>query len=484
MFPVRVFDPIKVFPRCFRCSKGVLAFRAWKGVLEVFYGYLMGVRPGCSHRQNTRWSPRATTECSLDYKYQKNGRKSTLTIDRQLYYSGKLHALFKCIAPEGKPMNPNNSKDSAGDFAKHAGKQAAKKTAGKVADKLVSWLKKVLWQKPIEYIKLKGKKYLKVAGSKSKGKARIVAESDVPSKYQRKISEKLRGVAERPQGSGGSRSRKRNPKKDSRNSSSKGSSRESMGKPAPEPRRDPRRSRGRPRRGDRSQTGSRKPQWKEDAKRERRRDKNNSRPHRDGSVDPGRVVDEEMEKDELPAEVKKQLEDASPEVVAELAAKDQRIRSYVLKNPELVDASSRKEAAQKIEIMGGAGVSKLPDFSMGHGSGDLEGMLDDLGPEWGARLGYNEMGDQLTDAVNQAANGSDGNGSDGDGEGATSAATASDFCGTASGSADTGTGSTSISSASGSSSGNSGGASNGVGNSGGAGNGVGSGSGGSGGGSK
>jgi len=463
VFPVRVFDPVKVFLQCFRCSKGVLDFRAWKGVLEVFYGCLMGVRLGCSP--------------PTKYTYQETGRNPTLTIDRQLYDSGKLDAFFKCMSPEGKPMNPNNSKDSAGDFAKHAGKQAAKKTAGKVAETLVSWLKKVLWQKPIEYIKLKGKKYLKVAGSKSKGKARIVAESDVPSKYQRKISEKLRGVAERPQGSVGSRSRKRNPKKDSRNSSSKGSSRESMGKPATEPRPDPRRSRGRPRRGNPSQTGSRKPQWKKDAKRERRRDKNNSRPHRDGSVDPGRVVDEEMEKDELPAEVKKQLEDASPEVVAELAAKDQRIRSYVLKNPELVDASSRKEAAQKIEIMGGAGVSKLPDFSMGHGSGDLEGMLDDLGPEWGARLGYNEMGDQLTDAVNQAANGSDGNGSDGDGEGTTSAGTASDFCGT-------GSGSTSISSTSGGSSGNSGGASNGVGNSGGAGNGFGSGSGSSGGGSK
>lgn len=357
---------------------------------------------------------------------------------------------------------PDLGTGKAGDFAKHT----AKKTAGKISEKLVSWLKKVLWEKPVEYIKLKGKKYLKIAGSKSKGTAKIVAESDVPSKYQRKISEKLkgavRGVAERPQKSGGSRPRSRTVKQGDEDTG-KGRS----GLPGPEPFPDPRKSQdSRPVSG-----------FKNSKEKDRRRREERRRPYRDDSVDPKRVVDEEMDGEELPAEVKKQLKDAPPEVVAELAADDQRIRSHVLKNPELVDASSRSEAAQKIEIMGGAGVSGLPEFSTGHGSGDIEGLLDDLGPQWGARLGHNEMGDNLADAVNEASAGGDGDGSDG--EGPTSALTGGELAGTASGSVDTGTGSTSIST--GSSSSGSGGASNGVGNSGGAGNGLGSGSGGIGG---
>ncbi|WP_049996362.1 hypothetical protein [Halococcus sediminicola] len=379
--------------------------------------------------------------------------------------------------------------ETPGDFAKHAGKQAAKKTAGKIAEKLVSWLKKVLWQKPIEYIKLKGGKYLKIAGDKSRRKAQVVAESDVPSKYQRKISEKLkqamRGVSERPQMGGGSRPRKRSPKKGpGRSSSRRPAEKDPTGGHKHEPYPDPRKRQG-------VRPPANRPPGSDQKKPGENRSSRNSGPYRDDKTDPSNIMDQELENDELPAQVKKQLKDAPPEVVAELAAKDQRIRSYVLKNPGLVDASSRKEAARRIEIMGGAGVSKLPDFSMGHGSGDIDGLLSELGPEWGARLGHNEMGDQLTDAINQAS-GPDGNNSgngDGDGgdSGYTSAVNGGDLSGAASGTVDTGTGSTSISSgsgSSGSSGGSSGGASNGVGYSGGAGNGLGSGGSGSGGGGR
>jgi hypothetical protein len=174
---------------------------------------------------------------------------------------------------------------------------------------------------------------------------------------------------------------------------------------------------------------------------------------------------------------KKELEEAPPEVVAELAAKDQRIRSYVLENPGLVDASSRKEAAQRIELMGGATADSLTDFNPGHGSG-VEELLNDIGPKWSARLGYNEMGESLPDALSEASE-SDGENS-GDGEGYTSARSGGDLAGTARGTVNTDSGSTSFTSTgtgSGSTGSSSGGASNGIGNAGGAGNGPSSGAG-------
>ena len=359
--------------------------------------------------------------------------------------------------------------DGATDSAKRAGKQAAKKTVGKIAKKVVSWLKKVLWEKPIEYIKLKGKKYLKLVGEKGKQKAQLVKEGDVPSKYQRETSEKLRqrlsGGSNRPRGDD-ARPRGRTPEKSA--GSSRGSGRKRGGKPRPEPHPDPGRSPRNSSTGPRSKNSQSKPE----------RSQKGSRPHRDDSVDPETIVDEEMEGDELPDEVKKQLEQAPPEVVAELAADNQRIRSYVLENPGLVDASSRKEAAQRIELMGGATADSLTEFNPGHGS-DIEGLLDEMGPKWSARLGYNEMGEALPDALNEAS-GSDSGEASGDGDGGDSSVRAGgDICGTASGTVDTDAGSTSFSptgsnSTSGSSSS---GASNGIGNAGGAGNGISSGNG-------
>jgi hypothetical protein len=93
--------------------------------------------------------------------------------------------------------------------------------------------------------------------------------------------------------------------------------------------------------------------------------------------------------DEIPPEVKKELEEALPEMVAELTAKDQRIRAYVLDNPGLVDASSREEAAQRIELMGGATADSLTEFNERHGSclGDLsshrnKGYVTDTEDSW------------------------------------------------------------------------------------------------------
>lgn len=370
------------------------------------------------------------------------------------------------------PEKPGAGDSSTTDSAKRAGKQAAKKTVGKIAEKLVSWLKKVLWEKPIEYIKLKGKKYLKIAGEKGKQKAELVGESDVPSKYQRKVSGKLErmmgGSGERSQMGGSSRPRGRTSTKGA--GASKGSQGERDGRPFldvyPDPRK-PSQNRGSTSDSGNSQQKPRKPG----------RAQKNSRPHRDDSVSPETVVDEEMDDEELPDDVKKQLKDAPPEVVAELAANDQRIRSYVLENPKLVGASSREEAAQRIELMSGATADNLTQFDTKRG-GDVEELLGDLGPKWSARLGYNEMGESLPNALNEASGSSSDGGGDGD-SGYSSAMNGGELAGTASGTVDTGSGSMSISStgSSTSSSSGSGGASNGIGNAGGAGNGLGSGNG-------
>lgn len=371
------------------------------------------------------------------------------------------------------PEKPGAGDSSTTDSAKRAGKQAAKKTVGKIAEKLVSWLKKVLWEKPIEYIKLKGKKYLKIAGEKGKQQAELVGESDVPSKYQRKVSDKLEqmmgGSGERSRMSGSSRPRGRTSTKGA--GASKGSQVDRDGRPFLDVYPDPRKSSqngGSTSGSENSQGDPRKPG----------RAQTNSRPNRDDSPSPETVVDEEMDGDELPDDVKKQLKDAPPEVVAELAAQDQRIRSYVLENPKLVGASNREEAEQRIKLMSGATAESLTQFDTKRG-GDVEELLSDLGPKWSARLGYNEMGESLPNALNEASGSSgDGGGeSSGDGDsGYSSAMNGGELAGTASGTVDTGSGSMSISSTSGSS-GSSGGASNGIGNTGGAGNGLGSGSG-------
>jgi hypothetical protein len=359
--------------------------------------------------------------------------------------------------------NPSAGRSSSNDSAKRAGKQAAKKTVGKIAKKLVSWLKKVLWEKPIEYIKLKGKKYLKVAGEKGKQKAKLIKESDVPSKYRNKLSSKLNQWTQSKNGQtqpgGHGRTRSHGPQN---SSSSTGSKRTWKCGTTELPSSD----RGPTHRPGQSSGASSQP--------DRRQRKRPEGPK------PGQPMNGSSEEDDdgIPPQVKKELEQAPPEVVAELAAKDQRIRSYVLENPGLVDASSRKEAAQRIELMGGATADSLTEFNPGHGS-DVEELLDDLGPEWSARLGYNEVGESLPDALNEAS-GSDGD-SGGDNEGYTSARSGGDLAGTATGTVDTDTGSTSFSSTgtgSGSNSGSSsGGASNGIGNAGGAGNGPSSGAG-------
>ena len=368
---------------------------------------------------------------------------------------GNLFSPEKGSAAENSPMKKGVKKSAK------VGGEAAKKTVGKIAKKLVSWLKKVLWEKPIEYIKLKGKKYLKVAGEKGKQKAKLVRESDVPSKYRTKLSSKLsqwaqsKGDQTQPAGRGRTRSH------GSESSSSTGSNRTwKCGTNAL-----PGSDRGPTRRPGPSSDTSSQPD-----RRQRRCPE---------GPKPGQPMDGSSEEDDagIPPEVKKELEQAPPEVVAELAAKDQRIRSYVLENPGLVDASSRKEAAQRIELMGGATADSLTDFNPGHGSG-VEELLNDIGPKWSARLGYNEMGESLPDALNEAS-GSDGD-SAGDGEGYTSARSGGDLAGTARGTVNTDSGSTSFTSTgtgSGSTGSSSGGASNGIGNAGGAGNGPSSGAG-------
>lgn len=365
------------------------------------------------------------------------------------------------------PEKPGAGESSTTDSVKRAGKQAAKKTVGKIAEKVVNWLKKILWEKPIEYIKLKGKKYLKIAGEKGKQKAEFVGESDVPSKYQRKVSgklERMMGGSGESSGMGGS-SRPRGRTSAKGAGGSTGSQGKGDGRPFLDVYPDPRKSS----RNGRSTSGSSNSQGNP---RKPGRAQKRGRPYRDDSVSPESVVNEEMDDDELPEEVKKQLKDAPPEVVAELAAKDKRIRSYVLENPKLVGASSREVAAQRIGLMSGATAESLTQFDTKR-SGDVEELLGDLGPKWSARLGYNEMGEGLPSALNEAS-GSSGEG-DGD-SGYSSAMNSGELAGTASGTVDTGSGSMSISSTSGSS-GSSGGASNGIGNAGGAGNGVGSGNG-------
>jgi hypothetical protein len=384
-------------------------------------------------------------------------------------YIGNPTVFSACTVVDAGMKRGGETGNGATDSAKRAGKEAAKKTVGKIAEKLVSWLKKVLWEKPIEYIKLKGKKYLKVAGEKGKQKAELVGESDVPSKYQRKVSGKLErmmgGSGGRAQSGDGSRPHERMKGA----GASEGSQGDRDGRPFldvyPDPRKSSQKSGSTSGSGN-SQRNPRKPE----------RAQSNSRPYRDDSVSPETVVNEEMEGDELPDEVKKQLKDAPPEVVAELAAQDQRIRSYVLENPKLVDASNREEAEQRIELMSGASAENLTQFDTKRG-GDVEELLGDLGPKWSARLGYNEMGESLPSALNEASGdgGSESN-SDGD-SGYSSAMNGGELAGTASGTVDTGSGSMSISSTSGSSGSSSGGASNGIGNAGGAGNGLSSGNG-------
>lgn len=366
------------------------------------------------------------------------------------------------------PEKPGAGDSSTTDSAKRAGKQAAKKTVGKIAEKLVSWLKKVLWEKPIEYIKLKGKKYLKIAGEKGKQKAELVGESDVPSKYQRKVSDKLEqmmdGSGERSRMGGSSRPRGRTSTEGA--GASRGSQGDRDGRPFLDVYPDPRKSSQKSRSTSDSGNSQRKP-------RKPGRAQKNSGPYRDDSVSPETVVDEKMGGDELPDDVKKQLKDAPPEVVAELAAQDQRIRSYVLENPKLVGASSREEAEQRIKLMSGVTAESLTQFNTKRDD-DVEELLDDLGPKWSARLGYNEMGEGLPSALSEASG--DGDSSGDSDSGYSSAMNGGELAGTASGTVDTGSGSMSISSTS-SSSGSSGGASNGIGNAGGAGNGLGSGNG-------
>lgn len=364
-------------------------------------------------------------------------------------------------------MTVNNSRagrSGSTDSAKRTGKQAAKKTVGKIAKKLVSWLRKVLWEKPIEYIKLKGKKYLKVAGEKGKQKAELIKESDVPSKYRNKPSSKLSQWTQSKNGQmqPGGHGRRRSQGSQNSSSSSTGSERTWKCGTTELPSSD---------RGPTHRPGQSSGAFSQPDRRQRKRPE---------GPKPGQPMNGSSEEDDdgIPPQVKKELEQAPPEVVAELAAKDQRIRSYVLESPGLVDASSRKEAAQRIELMDGATADSLTEFNPGHDS-DVEELLDDLGPEWSARLGYNEVGESLPDALNEAS-GSDGD-SGGDNEGYTSARSGGDLAGTATGTVDTDTGSTSFSSTgtgSGSNSGSSsGGASNGIGNAGGAGNGPGSGAG-------
>jgi hypothetical protein len=163
------------------------------------------------------------------------------------------------------------------------------------------------------------------------------------------------------------------------------------------------------------------------------------------------------------------LKQLPPEEVARAAAKDQEIRSLVMDNPSLVDASDEQEAQQKIEIMGGSSPQKVMDAGP---HADIDSIGNSYGKSWICVLGYNEMGDGLADAVNGASGSTDGDGGEGnssDGGSTTSSLDGHSATGRGA-STSPGTGSTSIGTNTGSA-GNSGGAGNGIGS--GAGNGFG-----------
>jgi hypothetical protein len=302
------------------------------------------------------------------------------------------------------------AKDAAKDAAKKGAKKGgdvAKKTGKKIAEKIVGILKKWLFKKPARYIKLKGKKYLEVSGEK----ANIVGENSVPTKKRVPSFKGIRKDAgKNTRGArSGSRSLTRGQSPIPEGDVFKRSGGRSRKPRTPTPPKRGRSGVNSKERREKSRRGDRK---------ERNPKQNGSPPRGNDRASPPGQSSTKNNDDNSSGDAKgrkaklKELKKLPPEEVARAAATDPEARELVMENPSLVDASSKEEAKQKIAIMDGSSPDKA--ISMGPYS-DLDSISSNYGKSWIAVLGYNEMGDGLADAVNDASGKSGGSDSQGDG---------------------------------------------------------------------
>ncbi len=229
-------------------------------------------------------------------------------------------------------------------LGKQTGRKAgrkAKKTGKKLSDKVLGFLKKILFQKPVNYVKVAAKnQYLKVKNKT----VDLVTPDQVPKKHRTDNG--------------------RQQVDDKRENGWRRSGRHSKGR---------RSKKNRPKNFDRK---------KDRQRQNKRKRKPQGQPRLNGEM--------------MKQGRESTLKGLTNEETARRANKYDKARQDVLQNPQLIGANSEWEAKLKLKLARGEDIQAEIDSNSKISEAQVAKIL---GNEWMARWGYNQHGDELTDKL-------------------------------------------------------------------------------------